>query len=572
MTLDAIGTRSALEVLDPTADRIGAVATPLAPRLDTFDGKVLGLLSNSKPNAEVALRAAAAKIQERYPTVEVRLYPGSIRFEKALLDQAIEESDALIATNADCGACTSWLIHDGAQAEKAGVPQVTIVARGFEHDTETSAKVFGVPGIQYVVVPRVYTALTVEQATAQTEAVTDDIIRLLTTQPDDTAGAALAGETGIGENAADKAPTYAFEGDGQVEVLERFNDFAAEHEFGDGFPLYPPTRARVDALVAANGGDPAKLVLTVPPAHGHGTLEKIAVSAAMAGVLPEELPVVVAGLKAIADCPPPMNLSVLMSTGAFAPVIVVNGPVAKRLGINGGRDPLGPGTNNRVGLRIGRAIGLALRNLGMWIPGRMDLDTIGTSRKMIQVFAENEDETPWEPFHVGRGFKPDDDTLTVLHSVGEWDLGSNHGDSDIRIRSLAARTPTVTQVGFMTRTLGGLTGGEDGLFYLLPPETAKTFSAAGLSREAVARFLLHNIRPRISDVIAPFIDFRARGLVRPEWEWMFQLTGAEQRTQTIQAFHDPSTIQIAVAGSGTPKDFVFGTMTVPVTRKITPLA
>ncbi len=66
-------------VVDPTADKIGAIATPLAARLETLNGKVLGLLSNSKPNAEVALQAAAEKIKETYPEVEIRLYHGSMR-------------------------------------------------------------------------------------------------------------------------------------------------------------------------------------------------------------------------------------------------------------------------------------------------------------------------------------------------------------------------------------------------------------------------------------------------------------------------------------------------------------
>ena len=112
----------------------------------------------------------------------------------------------------------------------------------------------------------------------------------------------------------------------------------------------------------------------------------------------------------------------------------------------------------------------------------------------------------------------------------------------------------------------------DGLCYLLPPESAKRFAAAGLSKTAVQRFLLHNIRPRISDVVAPFIDFRARGLIKPEWEWLFQLTPQEQRSQTIQAFLDPESIKVVVAGHGTTKDFVFGTMTAKVTEKIIPLA
>ncbi|MEW2397190.1 hypothetical protein [Streptomyces sp. NPDC046862] len=563
MTIEAGADLATVEVVNPTANKLDSAANPLAPRLDTLNGKVLGLLSNSKPNAENALRAVAEKIKETYPDLKIRLYAGSIRFEPELLRRAIEESDALIGATADCGACTSWLIHDGAQAEKAGVPQVTIVARGFERDTGTSAKVFGVPGLKYVVVPRVFTALTAEQAAEQTLPTADDVIKALVTSPGD---ATVAVEDP--EEDREWQETYTFQGADAAEAVEAFNTFYLEKDFGDGLPLNPPTRAKVEAIIEAQGRPRDELVLTVPPLHGHGTLERIAVSAAMAGCRPEELPVVIAALKAIAACPPPMNLSVLMSTGAFAPVILVNGPLVKKLGINSGRSPLGPGLNNRVNIRIGRAVALALRNIGAWIPGRMDLDTIGTVRKNIQVLGENEDESPWEPYQVGQGLRPDDSTVTVIHTVGEWDLGSNHGPADRRIRSIAARTPTLTQVGFMTSTLAGLLGNEDGLFYLLPPETAKRFSDAGLSKDAVKRFLLHNIRPRISDVIAPFIDFRERGLVRPEWEWLFQLTPEEQRTQTVQAFNDPAAINIAVAGHGTPKEFVFGTMTTPITEKI----
>lgn len=561
MTTDVITVGAVISVVDPTADKLGAAATPLAPRLETLNGKVLGLLSNSKPNAENALQAVAEKIKETYPEMEIRLYHGSIRFEPALLKRAIEESDALIGATADCGACTSWLIHDGAQGEKGGVPQVTIVAKGFEHDAETSAKVFGVPDLQTVVVPRVFTALTKEQAQEQTVPLAEQVIRLLTTVPENAATDVVAGH-------ADKQDTYTFEGSDAVQVVESFQEFFLEHDFSDGLPVHPPTSERVEAIIAALGRPDDELILTVPPSHGHGTVAKIAANAAMAGCRPEEVPVVIAALKAIAACPPPMNLSVLMSTGAFAPVVMVNGPIAAKLGLNSGRSPLGPGRANQVNLRIGRAVALTLRNLGMWIPGLMDLDTIGTVRKFIQVFGENEDESPWEPYHVTEGFRPDDSTATVVHTVGEWDLGSNHGTVDLRLKSLVARTPTLSQVGFMTSTLGGLDLQQDGLFYLLPPETAKRLAAGGLSKVGVQRYLLHNIRPTIADAIAPFEDFHLRGLIKPEWEWMFQLSPQEQRSQRIPVFLDQDSIKVVVAGQGTTKELLFGTMTAKITEKI----
>src|SRR5690606_1979463 len=241
--------------------------------------------------------------------------------------------------------------------------------------------------------------------------VIDEIIACLTNQKQSGEGSALPEYQG---------ESLEFKGPDILAALENFNHCFVEQEWGDGYPLLPPTASRVGELLAELERDPHELICLLNPGMGHATVEAVATNCAMAGCSADEMRVVVAALRAISKTPPPLDKSVLMSTGAFAPLLLVSGPVAERLRVNGGRCCLGPGRANSVNLRIGRAVTLCLKNLGRWIPGVMDLDTIGTPRKFKLCLAENMEESPWESYHVSQGFRPDDSTVTVLHTTGEW--------------------------------------------------------------------------------------------------------------------------------------------------------
>src|SRR5579864_6904510 len=108
----------ALEVLNPTAESWGGTKSKLAPRPASLDGLTIGLLWNGKPNGDLALKHVGEVLQARFTGVEVKFYAGSIRFEKQLLDSAKAECDVVVTAVADCGACTSWLIHDSIQMER----------------------------------------------------------------------------------------------------------------------------------------------------------------------------------------------------------------------------------------------------------------------------------------------------------------------------------------------------------------------------------------------------------------------------------------------------------------------
>jgi len=173
----------------------------------------------------------------------------------------------------------------------------------------------------------------------------------------------------------------------------------------------PPTPERVLRMLGGTGRDPQALVAVVPPNMGEATVEKVAVNAVMAGCRPEYLPVVLAALEAV--CTDAFNAHGVMSTTMGAsPVIVVNGPIRARIGMNMRLGALGQG--NRANATIGRALRLVLRNVGGARPGGTERSTLGNPMKYSMCFAEWEERSPWAPLHVERGFDAGESVVSVF--------------------------------------------------------------------------------------------------------------------------------------------------------------
>lgn len=185
--------------------------------------------------------------------------------------------------------------------------------------------------------------------------------------------------------------------------------------YTDGLPVIPPTPERVESMVRASGHGANEVVAALDPAMAEATVEKVAVNAVMAGCLPEHLPVVIAALQAISR--DDFNLlGVQSTTGSAAVAFIVNGPLRRRLEMNAGGNALGPG--NRANAAIGRAISLVLRNIGGALPGEIDMATLGQPGKYGLCFPENEEESPWEPLHVARGYSPQESAVTAVGTAG----------------------------------------------------------------------------------------------------------------------------------------------------------
>ena len=191
---------------------------------------------------------------------------------------------------------------------------------------------------------------------------------------------------------------------------EQWNDYAIEQGWSDGMPLLQPTEDKVGRFVETCRGDNEPFP-PMPPRRVIPTLESIAANAVMAGCKPEYFPVVVSTVRALLN--PEYNLhGTLATTHPCAPGVILNGPIRDQLGINYGSNCFGQG--NRANATIGRAVQLVLLNIAGAKPGEMDRSTQGSPAKYAFCFGENEEESPWEPYHVRRGFDTKDSVVTVL--------------------------------------------------------------------------------------------------------------------------------------------------------------
>jgi thiol-disulfide isomerase/thioredoxin len=188
-------------------------------------------------------------------------------------------------------------------------------------------------------------------------------------------------------------------------------EFMFDQGFSDGLPLVPPTPERVIRMLSGTSRDPQDIVAVLPPNLVETTVEKVAINAVMAGCKPEYFPVVLAALEAA--CTDEFNAHGVMSTTMGAsPVIVVNGPIRDKIGMNSRLSALGQG--NRANATIGRAVRLAIRNIGGAQPGGTERSTLGSPMKFTMCFAEAEERSTWEPLHVERGFNAEDSVVTLF--------------------------------------------------------------------------------------------------------------------------------------------------------------
>ena len=188
-------------------------------------------------------------------------------------------------------------------------------------------------------------------------------------------------------------------------------EFMFDQGFTDGLPVIPPTPERVLRMLQGTSLDSQDIIATMPPNMANVTVEKIAINAVMAGCRPEYLPVVMAAVDAV--CTDEFNIhGVMATTMGASPVMIVNGPIRHLLKMNMGLGALGQG--NRANATIGRALRLVIRNVGGAKPGGTERSTFSNPMKFTMCFAEWEERSCWDPFHIDRGFDADDSVVTTL--------------------------------------------------------------------------------------------------------------------------------------------------------------
>jgi hypothetical protein len=179
-------------------------------------------------------------------------------------------------------------------------------------------------------------------------------------------------------------------------TVSHINDYFDPQGWTDGLPIIPPTEDLVSSMLEASPAPAEQVLGQLPPRNGTVTVEKVAINAVMAGCQPAYFPVVLAAVKAVLQ--PQFNAgAITTTTGGAAPVVIVSGPIARRLGIHSGTAVLGSG--HRANATIGRGLRLTMRNLGGATADTMEKSTHGWPGKYTMCFAENAERNPWEPLH-----------------------------------------------------------------------------------------------------------------------------------------------------------------------------
>jgi len=394
----------------------------------------------------------------------------------------------------------------------------------------------GLPQLPLVTVPHPIGGTEPHSVRAKAALVVDEVIQALTTAP----GLSVPGERG------EEAETLEAPAD-----PDRLQAWILERGWGDGLPVLPPTPERVKALLANTGRDPDEVIAVLPPRLGEATIRMLAINAALAGARPEHLQVIIAAIEAVAD--PAFNLpAVQTTTHPCSPLLIINGPLAARLGIASGAGALGPGPwANAV---IGRAVRLALQNVGGARPGKEDRATLGHPGKYTYCLAENEAASPWEPLSVERGFAPGTSTVTVCASEAPHNV-NDHGSS-------TASGIVVTLAGVAATSGNNNVYLEGEPLFVLGPEHARTVAGEGWSKADLKQALFAAARVPLSRFSAENLERFAA--LRPQW---FQGASADAAVPIAAAWED--LMVIVAGGAGKHSAFIptFG-RTRSVTRRI----
>lgn len=298
---------------------------------------------------------------------------------------------------------------------------------------------------------------------------------------------------------------------------------AEEGGWGDGLPSVPPTEDLVEAMLRGLPPDTAPWE-PLPPSTRVPTLRSIAANAVMAGCRPVDLPVVLAALRAVQAAAYNLH-GTLATTHPCAPMVLVNGPVRARIGLNADGNCFGQGT--RANAVIGRALALVLANVGGARPGTLDRSTQGSPAKYTFCFAENEEQSPWLPFHVRRGYDPGDSVVTVMAAEPPHNVNDHGSTTGAEILTTVAAT--MAQAGSNNVYVRGPH------LLVLGPEHAATLHRDG--------WTVQDVRERLWERARIPVDRISPGNRRQFTDWGVEPDGDHYTVST-----GPEQLHIAVAG------------------------
>ncbi len=330
-----------------------------------------------------------------------------------------------------------------------GIPTSPLVTVAFEQECKTNAAKRGMPRLRLVFSPHPVWGKTPEELwgymngpdPATEKPMMQEIIGALT-RP------LTAADTKTGKETPSVGPP-TFEPD----TAKNLQEFYRNNGYTDYLPIIIPTEEAVDEMLKGTSHHPDEVVGKLAAGGGTEafaawtfTVKHAAINAVMAGAKPEHLPVILA----IASSG---YISLISSTNDLAYGALVNGPIRNKLNMNYGIGALGPFAHANAA--IGRAWTLVSKNLGnAGIPGETYMGDMGNTLNYLNLtMAENEEASPWEPFHVQHGFKKEENVVSMFSGLGvsAGQVGKGSGVGGHSVFRQAIPRPVLQLYGLLWR-------------------------------------------------------------------------------------------------------------------------
>ena len=319
-------------------------------------------------------------------------------------------------------------------------------------------------------------------------------------------------------------------------VIDEF-EFFLDKAWSDGLPVVTPTEARVARMLTGTPRDPDELIGNIPPAMEPATVRTVAIHALMAGCKPEYLPVVLGALKLMLREAFNMN-GVQGTMHGAAPLMIVSGPYAQKIGLHGGNGCFGPGF--RANATIGRAIRLMMMNLGGGIAGVASATIFATPLRYTACITENIERSPWESLSVSKGYAPTDNVITC--AMVESPRQTFDDVSTEPERLLTGIADSMAAMGSWNMHA------RSDMVVAMGPQHAAICAKAGMSRADVHAWLVQHAGRRVRDL-------KGGGNFRPERVRAmapFMQLDPDDDDCFIPAIKEADDLQLIVAGGWGP--------------------
>ncbi len=480
-------------VLSPWAEVSAKETTPLCPRLDSIDGKTIGMFSHFKGHSPLILKEVEKEILKTHPDVRFSYlqYPKDTKEVKDDTDflpvfkEWLAGVDGVIAAYGDAGSCSMFHAFNTAFVEQCGKPAVMLQKKDILSSAQAGANARHVPHLRFVLCPMQDNSFVPALDENWLETVVRPQVLPLVPQLVDGLVRPLTEEEATSKPVvANKYAHETFSG-----TLQEIQQFFYKRGYTNGEAIIPPTREAVDEMLTGTDLPADTVIAELPPMNGLATVEKIAISAVMAGCNPTHLPILIAAVEGMVD--PAIHLvGWTCSVAGFAPVIMVNGPIRNDIGLNCSNNLLSPYFKaNNV---IPKAFSYIIANISGVRPSIEDNAYTGHEMRFGVCFGENEEHSPWKPYHTQFGLTEEDSAVTLVWAHHRQFVIGGKSPKDVLHVMLTPDDPGAF---------------DPGCTYVISPVWARMLSELGFrSRAQVAEYISEYARKPAGDASTRWME------------------------------------------------------------------